>query len=67
MSMKTIKESCSRKIVDMDSDTFELQDNGHRLNACSKYHLISMERAIKEIEYIVNNGNILCSDNWHSY
>lgn len=61
------KISCSRKIEDMDSDTFELQDNSHRLNGCSKYNLISMEQAIKEIGRIVNNGDILLSDNWYSY
>lgn len=61
------KISCSRKIEDVNSDTFELQDNGHGLNWCSKYNLISMEQAIKEIERIVNNGDILLSDNWYSY
>ena len=61
------KISCSCKIEDMDSNTFVLKDNGHYLDGCSKYNLISMERAIKEIESIVNNRNILCSDNWYSY
>lgn len=61
------KISCSRKIEDINSPTFELKDENYALSGCSKYNLLSIEQAMKEIVYIMDSKDKVLTGNWYTW